>query len=264
MFRWCSSLLRRPRRPRTLRRGARGHGPRGGHLHDAPPVICCPLAAAVCRWGSRVLHRASRRARVQRAGWLTRSPSRWRWAASRGVLTYSRRVISAISSRDLRPIRRAALARFWLDDSSKGSTARGPRCRRRSAGGPLPGGRVVNVLSRGRSPGRPPPAHADRLPQDYCTPRGGLLLLLIGSSGRDEPVPSVHDHVMPFWGPSSSCSRRAQPVPGAADLGGHHRDSLLLSLRIFCSTTARRGLPVLRGGVAVPPLGISYQVGVDA
>ena len=116
-------LLRRPRRPRPSRTGARrprAHG--GGHLHDAPAVMTLPLwlLAVLVGGDRRVLHRASPASpsSPRRPG-SARSPIA---VAVGGIalawLTYQRRVISAGRSSPplFAPIRRAALARFWLDD----------------------------------------------------------------------------------------------------------------------------------------------------
>jgi NADH-quinone oxidoreductase subunit L len=111
-----------PAAPAPLAQGAHGgHGtPGGGHLHDAPPVMTLPLwLLAVLSVGIGVyftMHHGEPEFTAPR--WL--SPLAIAVAVS-GIalawLTYSRRVISAdLLAGIFAPIRRAALARFWLDD----------------------------------------------------------------------------------------------------------------------------------------------------
>ena len=178
-----------PAAPAPLAQGAHGgHGtPGGGHLHDAPPVMTLPLwLLAVLSVGIGVyftMHHGEPEFTTPR--WL--SPLAIAVAVS-GIalawLTYSRRVISAdLLAAIFAPIRRAALARFWLDDLFEG-LYRGALLGMSAAVGwvdrYLVDG-VVNVLSAWTL------TWGDRLrrmqsglPQDYVYGLAvGLLLLLI-------------------------------------------------------------------------------------
>ncbi|HET6366734.1 MAG TPA: hypothetical protein VFG27_05880, partial [Pseudomonadales bacterium] len=158
-----------------------------GHLHDAPPVMTLPLwLLAVLSVGIGVyftMHHGEPEFTAPR--WL--SPLAIAVAVS-GIalawLTYSRRVISAdLLAEIFAPIRRAALARFWLDDLFEG-LYRGALLGLSAAVGwvdrYLVDG-VVNVLSAWTL------TWGDRLrrmqsglPQDYVYGLAvGLLLLLI-------------------------------------------------------------------------------------
>jgi NADH-quinone oxidoreductase subunit L len=176
-----------------LAHGAHGaHGgpgvPGGGHLHDAPPVMTLPLwLLAIMSVGIGVYFT------VHHGGELEFTAPPWLTPLAVAVavggialawLTYSRRVISAdLLAEIFAPIRRAALARFWLDDLFEG-LYRGALLGLSAAVGwvdrYLVDG-VVNVLSAWTLTG------GDRLrrmqtglPQDYVYGVAvGLLLLLI-------------------------------------------------------------------------------------
>jgi NADH-quinone oxidoreductase subunit L len=98
------------------------HGGHGGHApHDPPPVMSLPLwTLAVLSVGIGVLFTVSHgEAEFESPAWLT--PAAVAVAAS-GIalawLTYQRRVVSADAlAGAFGPIRRAALAGFWIDDA---------------------------------------------------------------------------------------------------------------------------------------------------
>ena len=102
--------------------GAHGHG--GGHLHDAPAVMSVPLwILAVLSVGVGIFFlRHHGEPEFTAPGWLT--PLAVAVAVGGIVLawlTYQARVVSADDlARAFAPIRRAALARFWLDDLFEG------------------------------------------------------------------------------------------------------------------------------------------------
>jgi NADH-quinone oxidoreductase subunit L len=115
-----------PAAPAPLAHGGHGgpdvHG--GGHLHDAPAVMTGPLwLLAVLSVGIGVyftVHHGE--PEFTAPGWLTPLAVA---VAVAGIalawLTYSRRVISAdLLATIFAPLRRAALAGFWLDDLFEG------------------------------------------------------------------------------------------------------------------------------------------------
>jgi NADH-quinone oxidoreductase subunit L len=95
-----------------------GHG--GGHAHDAPPVMTLPLwilaliAMAIGLYFT--IHHP--KAEFEAPGWLTPAAIGVALSGILGAwLTYERRVISADTLATVfSPIRKAALAKFWLDD----------------------------------------------------------------------------------------------------------------------------------------------------
>jgi NADH-quinone oxidoreductase subunit L len=99
------------------------HG-NGRHLHDAPPVMSVPLwiLAALSVGIGLFFFRHHPEAEFTAPGWLTPLAVA---VAVGGIalawLTYQARVISVdVLARVFAPIRRAALARFWLDDLFEG------------------------------------------------------------------------------------------------------------------------------------------------
>jgi NADH-quinone oxidoreductase subunit L len=104
-----------------------GHGAahgNGRHLHDAPPVMSVPLwiLAALSVGIGLFFFRHHPEAEFTAPGWLTPLAVA---VAVGGIalawLTYQARVISVdVLARIFAPIRRAALARFWLDDLFEG------------------------------------------------------------------------------------------------------------------------------------------------
>jgi NADH-quinone oxidoreductase subunit L len=100
------------------------HGHEGGHLHDAPAVMSVPLwILAVLSVGIGIYFvRHHGEPEFTAPGWLTPLAV---GVAVGGIvlawLTYQARVVSADDlARAFAPIRRAALARFWLDDFFEG------------------------------------------------------------------------------------------------------------------------------------------------
>src|SRR6185503_7735854 len=272
-------LLRRPRGAgaarargaRRARRPRRRPSPRRARRDDR-----APLAAGGALGGDRrVLHRASRRAGVHRAG-LAHAPG-----GGGGGGRHRARLADLLAPRDQRGSSRDDL-RPPPPRRPRRLLARRPLRRRLSPGPPrlgAPGG-LGGPLSRGRGGerlfrvdarlGRPPPPHADRS-------RAGLRVRARGGASPPPhlgPVAAMSPVPVPIlslitWMPFLGAvlimfAARHNPLLVRLIAVVTTGTSLLLSLRIFwLYDREAAGYQFYEELSLVPPLGISYQVGVD-